>query len=240
MMQVFSKHLRDLVIFLIVVLGHAALLITLQQFDKNSQVPEKVEMLQAELIPPSSVPKPKPPEPIKEVPKPPEKSPPPPKILAIAPEKSKALSTPTPEPVKEISQKKTISEPAPEATASTQDTKVAAPVSKAAQTQSNNEIGVEGGSIKLSQLKMIYKPDTNVFYPRISKDIGEQGTVGVILYIDETGSVARTQVLRSSGFKRLDKAAEELCSRIRFSPYLVDGNPTSVSAGISIKFEMNR
>jgi protein TonB len=239
-MLISPKLLRDIATLLIVVLGHAALLITLQLFDKNSPVPEKVEMLQAELIPPSSVSKPQPPEPKKEAPKPPEKSPPTPKLLAIAPEKSKPLSTPTPEPIKEAVQKKSVSEPTPEATASTQDTKIAAPISKTSQTQGNNEVGVEGGSVKLSQLKMIYKPDTNVFYPRISKDIGEQGTVGVVLYVDETGSVSRTQVLRSSGFKRLDKAAEELCSRIRFSPYLVDGNPTSVSAGISIKFEMNR
>lgn len=239
-MPITTKQLQDGATLLIVVVGHALFLMILQLFDKNHPELEKIEMLQAELIPPSSITKPLPPAPKKEVPKPPEKAPPTPKILAIAPEKAKPLSTPTPEPVKETPQKKAMSEPTPEASASVQDTKTAAPVNKTAQTQGNNEVGVEGGSIKLSQLKMIYKPDTNVFYPRISKDIGEQGTVGVILYIDETGSVAKTQVLRSSGFKRLDKAAEELCSRIRFSPYLVDGNPTSVSAGISIKFEMNR
>jgi len=240
MMQINPKLLRDIATLILVVLGHAALLITLQLFDKNNQVPEKIEMLQAELIPPSTASKPQPPEPKKEAPKTPQKSPPTPKLLAIAPEKAKPLSTQAPEPVKEIPQKKSTSEPTSEATTSTQDAKTTAPVSKTAQTQGNNEVGVEGGSIKLSQLKMMYKPDTNVFYPRISKDIGEQGTVGVILYVDESGSVSRTQVVRSSGFKRLDKAAEELCSRIRFSPYLVDGNPTNVSAGISIKFEMNR
>lgn len=239
-MIISSKLLRDIATLLIVVLGHAALLITLQLFNKNSPVQEKIEMLQAELIPPSNVSKPLPPEPKKETPKPPEKSPPTPKLLAIAPEKSKPLSTLSTEPVKETPQKKAASEPMPEATASSQDAKIAAPISKVAQTQGNNDVGVEGGSIRLSQLKMMYKPDTNVFYPRISKDIGEQGTVGVVLYVDESGSVSRTQVVRSSGFKRLDKAAEELCSRIRFSPYLVDGNPTNVSAGISIKFEMNR
>jgi protein TonB len=48
--------------------------------------------------------------------------------------------------------------------------------------------------VKLTQLKMLYKPDANVFYPRISKDIGEQGVVGVTLFIDEAGSVYKTQV----------------------------------------------
>jgi len=237
-MQLSLKFLRDSVILLSIIAGHALLFIILELKDQQRPVLEKIEMLQAELIPsPSS---PKPPSPKKEEPPTPEKPSPKPKVLSIAPEKAKPLSTPSPEPVKETPQKKAIAEAAPEPTASPQDAKTAAPVSKAAQSPSTNEVGVEGGSVKLSQLKMIYKPDTNVFYPRISKDIGEQGMVGVVLYIDESGSVSRTEVLRSSGFKRLDKAAEELCARIRFNPYLVDGNPTKVSAGISIKFEMNR
>ena len=237
-MQLSLKFLRDSVILLSIIAVHALLFIILELKDQQRPVLEKIEMLQAELIPsPSS---PKPPSPKKEEPPTPEKPSPKPKVLSIAPEKAKPLSTPSPEPVKETPQKKAIAEAAPEPTASTQDAKTAAPVSKASQSPSTNDVGVEGGSVKLSQLKMIYKPDTNVFYPRISKDIGEQGMVGVVLYIDESGSVSRTEVLRSSGFKRLDKAAEELCARIRFNPYLVDGNPTKVSAGISIKFEMNR
>jgi protein TonB len=237
-MQLSLKFFRDSVILLSIIAGHAFLFIILELKDQQRPVLEKIEMLQAELIPSPSSPKPLSPK--KEEPPTPEKPSPKPKVLSIAPEKAKPLSTPSPEPVKETPQKKTIAETAPEPTASSQDAKTAAPVSKATQSPSTNEVGVEGGSVKLSQLKMIYKPDTNVFYPRISKDIGEQGIVGVVLYIDESGTVSRTEVIRSSGFKRLDKAAEELCARIRFNPYLVDGNPTKVSAGISIKFEMNR
>jgi protein TonB len=232
-MHLSLKFFRDSVILLSIIAGHALLFVILELKDQARPVLEKIEMLQAELIPSPSSPK-------KEEPQIPEKPSQKPKVLSIAPEKAKPLSTPSPEPVKETPQKKTIVEATPEPTTSTQDAKTAAPVSKASQSPSTNEVGVEGGSVKLSQLKMIYKPDTNVFYPRISKDIGEQGIVGVVLHIDETGSVSRTEVIRSSGFKRLDKAAEELCARIRFNPYLVDGNPTKVSAGISIKFEMNR
>ena len=237
-MQLSLKLLRDSVILLSIITGHVLLFILLELKDQSRPVLEKIEMLQAELIPsPSS---PKPPAPKKEETQTPEKPTPKPKVLSIAPEKAKPSSTPSPEPIKETPQKKTVVETAPDPTTSTQDAKTAAPVSKAAQSQSTTDVGVEGGSVKLSQLKMVYKPDTNAFYPRISKDIGEQGMVGVILYVDESGSVSRTEVVRSSGFKRLDKAAEELCSRIRFDPYLVDGIPTKVSAGISIKFEMNR
>ena len=86
---------------------------------------------------------------------------------------------------------------------------------------------------------MVYRPNTEVFYPRLSKDIGEQGIVNVKMMIDETGSVKGVQVITSSGYERLDRAASDLASRIRFAPYKINGVPSRVSAGISIKFQLS-
>ena len=87
---------------------------------------------------------------------------------------------------------------------------------------------------------MVYRPDTEIFYPRLSKDIGEQGIVDVQLFINELGEVKSVSIIRSSGFDRLDKAAAQLASRIRFKPYIVNGNASKVNAGIAIKFQLNR
>ena len=87
---------------------------------------------------------------------------------------------------------------------------------------------------------MIYRPETELFYPRLSKDIGEQGIVGVQLFINESGEVRSVSIVQSSGFDRLDKAAVQLASRIRFKPYLVNGVTSRVNAGISIKFQLTR
>jgi protein TonB len=107
-------------------------------------------------------------------------------------------------------------------------------------SKSSTSAGVDAGPVELNQLMMVYRPDTEAFYPRLSKDIGEQGVVGVRLFINESGEVQSVAVTKSSGFERLDKAALLLASRIRFKPYLINGTPSRVNAGISIKFQLNR
>lgn len=238
--QKFSK--QDILLFIGVFLLHALLFFLLISLHQDVP-PIPPIVLQAELIPPpqsvketpKEIPKPKePPQKIKE-------KPPNPKVLSVAPEKAKPSNTKTNEPPKEITQQKSpepVKEPTPSTAVATEE-KSAPPANKVVTSSSNSDVGVEGGSIKLNQLKMVYKPDTNIFYPRISKDIGEQGVVGVIMYIDESGSVMKTEVIKSSGFNRLDRAAEQLCSRIRFRPYPDETNPSKVSAGISIKFELS-
>ena len=62
----------------------------------------------------------------------------------------------------------------------------------------------------------------------------------VQLFINELGEVKSVNITRSSGYERLDKAAAQLASRVRFKPYLMNGVPSKVNAGISIKFQLNR
>ncbi|HSH45732.1 MAG TPA: energy transducer TonB, partial [Longimicrobiales bacterium] len=55
-------------------------------------------------------------------------------------------------------------------------------------------------------------------YPAVLKGAGVGGTVVVWCYIDQDGSVRRTQVERSSGYEALDRAALEVAGRMEFSP----------------------
>jgi len=201
----------------------------------NSPNPEKkeVDVLQAELISP-----PQPPAKPKSALKPPS---PPPKLLSIAPVQQMASSKPQ-EQIKDRPQEK-LEVPTPlksEATASNESAKTSDPLASLSSAKSSNAIGIDAGVVELNQLIMVYRPDTEVFYPRLSKDIGEQGIVGVQLFINENGEVKSVSVNKSSGFARLDNAAMQLASRIRFRPHLINGVPSRVNAGITIKFQLNR
>jgi protein TonB len=106
--------------------------------------------------------------------------------------------------------------------------------------KSSASTGIDAGPVELNQLIMVYRPDPDVFYPRISKDYGEQGVVEVRLFINENGEVKSVTVVQSSGYNRLDKAAIELSSRIRFKPYLINGTPSRVNTGYFIEFKLKR
>lgn len=136
--------------------------------------------------------------------------------------------------------KETTKTIAPEGTKPSNEKPSTAPTPAAPPTQAE---GVAGGqstptNVSLSQLVILYKPDTEAFYPAFSKRIGEEGNVEVRLQIDESGNVQTTQVALSSGSPRLDKAAMDLAQKIRFKPYLQNGVPIKIFAKIGVKFKL--
>ena len=233
--------IKNLLILGAVIAIHASIFILGLLHNPNEDKKE-VDVLQAELINPPAPPTP--PSPPKAAPKPPLPPPPkaaPPKLLSVAPAQAKPSSKPQ-EQVKERPQEKS-EVPTPsktEATASSESAKTPDPVATSSSAKSSNTIGTDAGAVELNQLIMVYRPETELFYPRLSKDIGEQGIVAVQLFINDKGEVTSVSIVKSSGFARLDNAATQLASRIRFRPYLVNGVPSRVNAGISIKFQLNR
>ena len=123
----------------------------------------------------------------------------------------------------------------------------AAEAAKAAESQTPNAAvapassqGTSGTPIQtdIGKLVVVYQPDADPYYPSFSKRAGEQGEVVVRLIIDETGIVEEVALLRSSGFSRLDRAAEQIGKRYRFKPYSVNGNPARISTNLLIKFNL--
>jgi len=123
----------------------------------------------------------------------------------------------------------------------------AAEAAKAAESQIPNAAvapassqGTSGTPIQtdIGKLIVVYQPDADPYYPSFSKRAGEQGEVVVRLIIDETGVVEEAVLLRSSGFARLDRAAEQIGRRYRFKPYTVNGNPARISTNLLIKFNL--
>jgi len=196
-------------------------------------------VLQAQLVSPPSPP---PSPPAAKAPPPPSAPvrKPPPQLLTVAPaqKQSPAKSQePSKEPPKPPAAAPSSVNEAPSAASESSKSEAA---SSSNNSKSSATTGIDSGPVELNQLIMVYRPDTEVFYPRLSKDIGEQGVVGVRLFINESGEVKTVTVVQSSGYERLDKAALQLASRIRFKPYLINGTPSRVNAGISIKFQLNR
>lgn len=64
-------------------------------------------------------------------------------------------------------------------------------------------------------------------YPKRSEDKGEEGTVVFRFLVGTDGSVQSSQLVKSSGFERLDSAAREAFMRCKFTPGTVDGAPVA-------------
>lgn len=76
--------------------------------------------------------------------------------------------------------------------------------------------------------KLISNSCGEPIYPAISRRNGEEGRVGVQLWINESGNVVTAKVAVSSGFPALDEGAITFLSRCKFEPATKDGIPTAV------------
>jgi protein TonB len=176
-------------------------------------------------------------------------------LVAPATPPAPPVSTPpAPQPKQEV-KPKTQAKPEPKAKTPDASTPPpadasqakAAEAAKAAESQMPNAAvapassqGTAGTPIQtdIGKLVVVYQPDADPYYPSFSKRAGEQGEVVVRLIIDETGIVEEVALLRSSGFARLDRAAEQIGKRYRFKPYSVNGNPARISTNLLIKFNL--
>jgi periplasmic protein TonB len=64
-------------------------------------------------------------------------------------------------------------------------------------------------------------------YPKRSEEKGEEGTVVLRFLVGTDGRVQSAQLVKSSGFERLDNAARDAFMQCTFSPGTVDGTPQS-------------
>lgn len=77
-----------------------------------------------------------------------------------------------------------------------------------------------------SAVRYLVKPVLS--YPRASRELGESGEVQLKVYVDEQGRPRDIEVLRSSGFPRLDQQAIQAMKAARFQPLMEDGAPRAV------------
>ncbi|MEJ7806156.1 MAG: energy transducer TonB, partial [Telluria sp.] len=76
-------------------------------------------------------------------------------------------------------------------------------------------------------------------YPADAQRNGEQGTVHMTFLIDVDGTVLESEVVKSSGFPALDRAALEGNARCPFKPATVNGKPEKSSLPFSFRWTLD-
>lgn len=83
------------------------------------------------------------------------------------------------------------------------------------------------------------KKNSQPEYPPSSRRAGEEGTVILLLYVLENGRVGEAKVDKSSGFERLDDAAQKEAQRNwRFKPATKDGKPVAAWTKVAVTFRL--
>ncbi|KDN11628.1 hypothetical protein BGI40_09040 [Snodgrassella communis] len=75
-------------------------------------------------------------------------------------------------------------------------------------------------------------------YPNDSRENGEEGSVGVIVSVSVNGTVQKVVISKSSGYRRLDRAAKQAVLKHRFKPATRDGIPIPYSYNFNIGFNL--
>ncbi|MFJ2995567.1 energy transducer TonB [Pandoraea sp. NPDC087047] len=168
------------------------------------------------LTPAPTPPQPAPPKPQPEPPKP-KVAPPPPKPR----EQPKNAITQKAEPVAPPQQ---TAEPVQQAA----PTPPAPPAPAPAPAPSGP---IEGLAVKCDEPRVVY--------PTQSRRVGEEGTVTLRLVIDTRGVVSSANVVKSSGFPRLDQAARTAALAMRCAPPMQNGRAVEAAATKPFNFNLN-
>ena len=206
----------------LVVLVHAGLLgglLNAQPRLAEAVVPPRPLMVSL-IAPEIEVPQPQPesrPRPPEAVSKP---LPPPPVLTAQRP-----LPTPEPQPVAEIAQ--LLAEPVAEALPPTAPASMDAPKTAPSAAPPTPPRPAD------------YLANPKPSYPSLSRRRGEEGTVRLNILVNPDGSVARLELVKSSGHPRLDRAAiDTVQSSWKFEPARQGGMPVAAWVIVPIQFTL--
>jgi len=78
----------------------------------------------------------------------------------------------------------------------------------------------------------------NVVYPEKAKQSGTEGRVYIQVYLDESGKVVKSLVIKSAG-ELLDNAALSAIKKTRFMPAIVNGKPVKAKIVVPIFFKLS-
>lgn len=175
-------------------------------------------------------------------------SPQPPMRTPVRPQPSPAPTpvpapTPTPKPVPAPQAEATTAPvDAPSATSPSRATGAAGPANAQAAPDDAPATARSGTgqaaapAVVLPSADADYLDNPSPSYPRLSKRLGEQGTVIVRVLISVDGRAELAELRRSSGFERLDQAALETVRRWRYVPGRVNGQPAALWFQVPIHF----
>ena len=73
-------------------------------------------------------------------------------------------------------------------------------------------------------------------YPPLLRNAGIGGVTRVLLKLDNGGIVEDVSIVESSGYQELDTVALRVAREMRFTPYLIDGEPAPVQISFTVTF----
>ena len=79
----------------------------------------------------------------------------------------------------------------------------------------------------------------SVQYPPASQNEGEEGTVTLLLAVQTDGSISDIRIARSSGYPRLDTAAQRSLRDTKFKPATCHGKPIAIRIHQSFTFKID-
>lgn len=96
--------------------------------------------------------------------------------------------------------------------------------------------GIEkAGESRAVRVRFAPKPS----YPALSRELGEEGVVLLRISVSSGGEFEQVQLLRSSGFVRLDRAARDGVRNWRFDAAWQAGQPVAASIDIPVRFRLD-
>ena len=149
----------------------------------------------------------------------------------VTPTQPVSQPTPTPTPTKSVNKVDTL---ALNQNSTTSQEVAAAPAAAAAPANATGKAG--SPSLVEPSADADYLKNPPPSYPRISRRMGEQGTVIVRVFINTQGLPEKAEVRTSSGFARLDQAALDAVQRWRFVPGRRNGTPEAMWFNIPVRF----
>lgn len=140
------------------------------------------------------------------------------------------------EPVKpEIEEVAPVDTPVPQL----EIAEIEAPLTEVAPVPSENAIAaapMTGAAGAAQQLKTTNRVEP--VYPATSRRMGEEGTVRLRVLVDESGRPQEVNILNSSGFERLDRAAIDAVKRWRFEAATDGRNAVRAWTQVAITFKL--
>jgi protein TonB len=180
--------------------------------------PLTVSLIEQPAETPEPEPKPEPPPPKPQV----KPLPPPPVLVA-------KRTVPTPQPVIEAPEPEPLPESLPEVLPPPAPTPVVVEAPKPASPPPP----------PTPPLAADYLNNPKPAYPALSRRLNEEGVVRLNILVNADGSVARLEIVRSSGYPRLDESAmKTVQSSWKFEPARQAGKPVSAWVVVPIKFTL--
>ncbi|MDR1662621.1 MAG: TonB family protein [Azoarcus sp.] len=162
----------------------------------------------------------------------------PPKPRPPKPERPKRVRKPRSMPVQASRIPDPVeSDPAP---APAEPQAVAAVSTASSNSAAKSAVDPVPGAFTNARFDAAYLHNPEPPYPQMSRRLGEEGKVMLRVYVLPNGSVEKVEIVKTSGFARLDKAARDAVVKWRFGPARQGNNAVASWVNVPIKWSLEK